>query len=744
MFRPLPLVKTGFFTLMALMCGLNIVPAVAQDAAEESGDWPRVLDTQKYEIVIYQPQLESYQNDRLESRAAVSIKKKGENQPMFGAVWFDARMATDFDTRMVSLEEVKVSAAKFPNLNDEQVVKLSNFLEKEIPEWDLSLSLDRLLADAAALEDGGRSADNLKNDPPEIIFVKQASVLVMIDGDPNLSQLEGTELKYVVNTPYFIVQDTGSNTYYLRGGGHWFSTKDLMGKWVVTGDLPKSMQEVAKKVEEEEKKKAEEAEADLTDEEKKANEELGEPDIPEIFVRTQPTELIETHGEPDFASVKGTELLYLKNTEGDVVMEISSQQYYVLLAGRWYASSSLEDGEWKFIPHNELPEEFAKIPAESDMGNVRASIPGTQEAKEAVLENDIPQTAEVSRKDAKVDVKYDGDPKFEKCTDNGVHYAVNTDKSVLLIDGKYYCCDDAIWFVGEGPEGPWIVADKVPDKVQDIPPECPVYNVKYVYIYESTPEVVYVGYTPGYVGSYYYGGCVVYGTGWWYRPWYHTYYYPRPVTWGYGVHWNPYTGWGFHVGVSYGWLHIGVGWGRPWYGGWWGAAGYRHGYRHGYHHGYRHGYRHGARAGYRAGYRAGQRQGNHNMYRNRSSGVNRTGGRQTARAQPTRGGTTTGRSKATTGARAPTTKKTPQTTNRKNNVYSDRNGNVYRNQGGGNWQKNTGKGNWSNSKGSQNMNKQSQARQRGSTKTQNYRSSGASRSGGRSGGRRSGGGGRRR
>ena len=64
----------------------------------------------------------------------------------------------------------------------------------------------------------------------------------------------------------------------------------------------------------------------------------------------------------------------------------------------------------------------------------------------------------------------------------------------------------------------------------------------------------YVGYTPGYIYSYPYHGTIVYGTGYYYRPWYRRYYYPRPVTYGYGVHYNPYTGWGFSVGVSYGWV----------------------------------------------------------------------------------------------------------------------------------------------------------------------------------------------
>jgi len=300
---------------------------------------------------------------------------------------------------------------------------------------------------------------------------------------------------------------------------------------------------------------------------------------------------------------------------------------------------------------------------------VLPSVAGTQQAKEAVLANTVPQTAEIDRATATVEVTYDGDPKFETCSDNGVAYAVNTDKSVLLVDNTYYCCDQAVWFVSSGPSGPWKVADTVPGAVHDLPPECPVYNVQYVYIYDSTPEVVYVGYTPAYVSSYVYGGVVVYGTGWYYQPWWGVHYYPRPVTWGFHAHYNPWTGWGFTVGVSSGWMHVGVGWGRPWPGGWWGPAGYRYGYRsgygHGYAHGYHHGYNQGAARGYAAGYRAGQGQTSNNLYRERSNGVKATGGADVARNRQ-------GQSAKKQPKRAP---------NEKNNVYADRNGDTYRKEG---------------------------------------------------------------
>jgi hypothetical protein len=299
-----------------------------------------------------------------------------------------------------------------------------------------------------------------------------------------------------------------------------------------------------------------------------------------------------------------------------------------------------------------------------------------------VLENSIPQTAAVDRKTATVEVKYDGDPKFQKIEGTSMSYAVNTDKSVLLIGSKYYCCDQAIWFESDKAMGPWAVSTKVPADVQSIPPESPVYNVKYVYIYDTTPEVVYVGYTPAYCGSYVYGGCVVYGTGYYYHPWYGAYYYPRPVTYGYAVHYSPYAGWGFSYGVSYGWMTVSFGH----YGGYWGAGGYgygyHHGYNHGYHNGYHNGYNNGYRQGYGAGYVAGKNQGNRptpytkNAYQGRDKGVKSTTRPST---QPAGGN----------GSRV-------KPSQQPNNVYADKNGNVYRNNNG-NWQERND-GGWSGNK----------------------------------------------
>ncbi len=705
--------------LMVLILAALYASIPANCAADE--DWPRQIDDDRATVVIYQPQVEVFDGNKLECRAAVSVTPTGQTTPVFGAVWMMARVSTDYDERIVKLLDLEVTNAKFPDATQEQIEALSELLEAAIPEWDLDISLDRLLAGLEATEMERAQVERINTEPPRIYYRTTPTVLVMIDGDPLMQDVPDSKLKYVANTPFFIVQDPNSKTFYLKGGEYWYKTKEVTGEWENTDRVPKDIEELAEKS----KPEGDDPDTSYTD------------GPPAILVATEPSELIQTDGEPDYVSVEGTQLLYMSNTESDVIMDIASQTYYVLIAGRWYSSKDLASGPWTYMPHDQLPEDFPSIPEESDIGNVLVSVPGTKQAQDAVLENQIPQTAEVDRKTASVKVQYDGDPEFEKCGDEGVAYAKNADKNVLLINDRFYCCDEAVWFESDKPDGPWEVSTEVPDEVQSIPPECPAYNVKYVYIYESTPEVVYVGYTPGYTCSYVYGGVVVYGTGYWYRPWYRYYYYPRPVTYGFSVHYNPYTGWGFSFGFHYGW--VGYGWYRPYYGGWWGPAGYRAGYRHGYHAGYRHGYYHGARAGYAAGRRASTYPTNRNIYRNRDTGIRNTGVARPSTMPATSPGTRPSTSPATRPSTSPSTRPStgaqtrPQPApNINNNVYTDRNGNVYRQTSQG-WETRD-RGSWtpSNSASQQkrqsyqnnrsDLNRQATARNHGTQRTNNYES----------------------
>ena len=86
------------------------------------------------------------------------------------------------------------------------------------------------------------------------------------------------------------------------------------------------------------------------------------------------------------------------------------------------------------MANDALPPDFAKIPDESEKENVKAAVAGTPQAKEAVISNLIPQTAEVKVADAKMDPpKYDGEPKLVPIEGTPLHYVVNTATPVIQV-----------------------------------------------------------------------------------------------------------------------------------------------------------------------------------------------------------------------------------------------------------------------------------------------------------------------
>ncbi|AQG81990.1 hypothetical protein [Spirosoma montaniterrae] len=551
-----------YYYFILLGCLVSFT-AVAQS------NWPREIALASGgKIVIYQPQPENLNGNKLSARAAVSVRRKAGDEPVFGAVFVDATLDTDKDSRTATLESVTVRNAKFADAKEGEIEQLKTLLETEIPKWELELSLDQLLT---ALENTrSTTTDEYRNEPPTIIYTDKPSTLVLLDGDPVVKPDKELKMDRVMNTPYLIIKDGA--TYYLYGGKYWYNSPEILTGWQPLTKLPSKIKQLDEQLKKQEK-------------EQQANAKTTENDAPStpkgptaIVVRTKPTELIQSDGEAQYASVEGTSLLYMSNTSNEVFKDINSQKTYVLLSGRWYAAPSL-NGPWQYVAPDKLPADFAKIPEGSEKDVILANVAGTHAAEEAVLDAQIPQTAKVDRKTATATVSYDGEPQFESIPQTDLERAVNTASTVMRSGSnrKYYCVENGVWFESANANGPWTVCTERPGQVDRIPPSDPAYNTRYVYIYDTTPQYVYMGYTPGYMGCYVAGPTVVYGTGYFYRPWYGAVYYPRPVTWGYGMCYNPWTGFSMTVGFGGGFFFYSS---RSYYGGgWFGPPVYRPPYR---------------------------------------------------------------------------------------------------------------------------------------------------------------------
>ncbi|MDD1749126.1 MAG: hypothetical protein LUO89_04550, partial [Methanothrix sp.] len=170
--------------------------------------WPQEFAIQDGKMFVYQPQLESYKGEEIKGRAAISVQKKDEKEPVFGVIWFTSRALTDRDTRMVQFADTHVERIRFPQSTSEQEKQLTEVLMEGSGKWmPTQMALDRLLALTAAVEKGKMQADRLNMDPPKIIFTTIPSALILINGKPELRKVESSTFERVMNTPFLILFD---------------------------------------------------------------------------------------------------------------------------------------------------------------------------------------------------------------------------------------------------------------------------------------------------------------------------------------------------------------------------------------------------------------------------------------------------------------------------------------------------------------------------------------------------------
>jgi hypothetical protein len=544
-----------YAALTAAITLLAVSPAHAQDAT-----WPREIPTDQGTLILYQPQPETFSGNVLTGRAAASYTARETADPIFGTLWFTARVDVDRDAGTTEVRNIVIDRARWPDVTEEKERGVTEYLTAKLENVVVPISFERLSESLASAEVERKSLEGLRNDPPNIVFSEDLAELLLYDGEPRTIPIPDTDLEQVANAAFAVIRDTRDGKYYLSGGKIWYSASDPLGPWDAIGEPPA---EVARLVP-----------PDTSS--------IPAPQPPPLIVAaTEPTELVVTDGAPAWRPIGNGDLLYVENTETPIVREVETNDVYILTAGRWFRSRSL-DGPWTFVPPDELPSSFRDLPPASDLGGVRVSVAGTREAEDAVLDSQVPQTAAIQRSEASLEVSYDGEPRFERIEGTSVDHAVNTGSQVLRIDGRYYACDNGVWFASDSATGPWEVADSIPaDQIEEIPPSSSQYNLTHVHVYDSTPQVVYVGYTPGYMWSFPYYGVPVYGTGWYYPPyWGPRYYYPRPVTYGFHVGYNPWYGWSFGFSWSVGFMSVGIRFGGG-YGGY-----YRPGYRPGWHGGY--------------------------------------------------------------------------------------------------------------------------------------------------------------
>ena len=440
--------------------------------------WPRTFQQPSGKLVLFEPHVDSWDSG-IVWRQAFQLTPAGK--PMtIGAASFEGTTSTNTQTHIITITTAQVTGTYFPGLDDAASRPLVGLLSSLAPP-SFDIALERLVAYMRT--PASMRTPPSTTSPPVILVSSSPAILLRLKGQPVLSAVPQTRLKYVANTSWPLFQDSANGHFYLLANNLWLEANRLEGPWHRVTRLPEEFRQ-------------------LPGDDRFASvrkfvppPSLHEPTVPEVLYASSPAVVILFDGPPVFAPIAGTQLERATNTMSPVFRLRPAGTYYYLVLGRWFSAPSLK-GPWSDATAS-LPTDFSNIPPDSPAGAVLAAVPGTTQAEDAALLSQVPKRPALSAR--QVSVTYAGTPQFAPVEGTTMQYATNTSDKVLLVGAVYYLSRRGQWFIAPSPQGPWTTAPGPPDVIYTIPPRSPVYTVVYA-------SCGYNGYA-GFGGYWGYDGC---------------------------------------------------------------------------------------------------------------------------------------------------------------------------------------------------------------------------------------------
>jgi hypothetical protein len=543
--------------LMSAISAFQLTQASTDADTKRTGlvDYPRIEHFEQGSVKVDFPTLDAWTDFRyLRAWLPVEVGLNGEDKPHVGSVYVQATTAIDFDQREVMIADLRVLKTRFFDEADEELLKA--LLTQAFHGRERLVPLDvllRLLPEDFEIPGQDAETPRLSFDPPVILVSETPLRLLSIDKEPVRAPIEGTELEFVVNTNWNLFFHAAGERWYVLNDGTWQQNNYLSdGGWISTDNLPAGFEMLANNDNWPEVQKALPARKP-------------ESDPAPFVISLVATELILMDGSPRLNKIDDTGIHYVSNTQSDLFNY--QERWYFLVSGRWFTSHDLK-GQWQSVRN--LPGAFAQIPAGHTKGHVLYSVPGTRQAKLAMIEAALPHRVSVKTDSAvDPDLMWVGEPRFEPIENTRLERGLNTPLQIIKHNNFYYLCHEGAWYLSAAPAGPFKPALQIPDEIYRIPATDPAYNVTFVRL-DTRQDVadghVNYNYSGGYTGNFSTTVSVVYGTGWYHPssvfwgPGYIPYYWRYGSTYGHNVAYHP-------VGAYYGGRS---GYYYPW-GGWYGT-----------------------------------------------------------------------------------------------------------------------------------------------------------------------------
>lgn len=178
--------------------------AMSFGAAAEDSWYPRTASNEKASIVIYAPQIDSWDNfETVEAWVAFEITLVASQVTYVGSVKLEAQTDTDIAEREVLLHHFEIQELTIKGLDEESdEYKLAHdgisALNRTIP---LDLILEYLPQDMP-IADGG----DLNPEPPEIFVSSQPALLLSVDTEPMFLPVGETGVQFLLNTNWDVLR----------------------------------------------------------------------------------------------------------------------------------------------------------------------------------------------------------------------------------------------------------------------------------------------------------------------------------------------------------------------------------------------------------------------------------------------------------------------------------------------------------------------------------------------------------
>jgi len=545
-YRSVPLRRFPvLLSLFALLQICQLPPLWAADPVDAS-TYPREFKNSAGRVKVHHPIIANWENFKsLSGRTPLEITSNA-GDTWIGSLSFEVDTVVHFQDRIVSLHHPRPVRWDFDG--GEPPREVIDLARAAVQNGSDKVALDyllRSLPDDFKIPSAAKAPPQLNSSPPRIVVSNRPMRLMLIDGPPSMVAIESTGLEYVINTDWDIFHHKASDNWYLLSDKSWQTNNMLSsGDWFPTTELPNDFETLKFNSNWPQVAEAIPPHASKT------------PAVP-FTISYEPTELILVDGEAQLEEIPGTVLRYVKNTDSDLF--ILADRYYLLVSGRWFMTKNLKR-QWKAV--KQLPAAFGKIPTDHARSYVLASVPGTAQARLALIEAAIPRISVFSLGAGDgLTVPYAGDPSFVEIQGTTLRRAENTPFQVIRHNNFYYLCHEGAWYKSTRAPGPWLLATEVPEEIYNIPSSDPAFNVTFVRLdsFDDSSKQVAYSQTSGYHRVYSNGYSLVYGTGWHYaghihnNPYGYNSYWRYPYSYGYGAWYNPVHGrYGYRGGYGYG------------------------------------------------------------------------------------------------------------------------------------------------------------------------------------------------